>query len=125
MFPRPAELGSRLTTGDLDCRSVVTKADDQWNYRIETVSRSITEVEFSTLVMEVVSSHEAFRAVVFGSQIDVELAPAALADDVRSTFEHPLTAGSTRADASVGLVRRAARRLGLGGVETAPSGTHI
>lgn len=120
---RPAELESRLATGDLDGRVVVMKAGGPWNYRIETVTRSITETEYATLALEVASSREAFREVVFGSRIDAELAPATLADDVRSTLERAIGRGqyverTPLSDSFDALLDR----LGLGGVETAANG---
>jgi len=120
---RPAELESRLATGDLDGRVVVMKAGGPWNYRIETVARSITETEYATLALEVASSREQFREVVFGSRIDAELAPASLADGVRSTLERAIGRGqyaerTPLSDAFDALLDR----LELAGVETAANG---
>ncbi|MBV0902387.1 hypothetical protein [Haloarcula salina] len=120
---RPAELESRLATGDLDGRVVVMKAGGPWNYRIETVARSITETEYATLALEVASSREQFRAVVFGSRIDAELAPATLTDGVRSTLDRAIGRGqyterTPLSDSFDALLDR----LGLAGVETAANG---
>ncbi|WP_424001545.1 hypothetical protein ACOZ4I_16695 [Haloarcula salina] len=120
---RPAELESQLATGDLDGRVVVMKAGGPWNYRIETVTRSITETEYATLALEVADSREAFREVVFGSRIDAELAPATLPEGVRSTLDHAIGRGqyAERTPLSESF-DTLLDRLGLDGVETAANG---
>lgn len=84
---RPAERESRLASGDLDDRVVTMKEGGPWNYRVRTSQERILETAHTALAVPVADSREAFRSVVFGSRIDVDLSPQDLETDVRETLE--------------------------------------
>lgn len=87
---RPAELESRLATGDLDGRVVTMTESGAWAYRVRVTRARIVETAYAALAVAVASSRDGFREVVFGSRIDAELAPADLPEDAREVLERAI-----------------------------------
>ncbi|SDX91284.1 hypothetical protein [Halobellus clavatus] len=120
---RPAELESRLATGDLDGRIVSMTEDGGWAYRVQVTRERIQETAHTALAVEVADGRSAFREVVFGSRIDAELAPSALTDGERAVLEQAVSRGryvetAPRSSDFDGVLNA----LGLASVDTAETG---
>jgi len=90
---RPAELESRLATGALDGQVVTMTESGTWAYRVHVSRERIMETAYTTLAIDVADSQTAFRDVVFGSRIDVELTEDALAAGVRDLLDQAIERG--------------------------------
>lgn len=120
---RPAELESRLGTGDLDNRVVTMAEDGAWAYRVNVTTEHIIEPAYTAFAAEVAGSRDVFREVVLGSRIDAELVSDNLSAEVRSIIEEALSAEMYAetpplSDAYEGTLRA----LGLHDVEQAKNG---
>jgi hypothetical protein len=87
---RPAEVESRLATGDLDGRVVTMTESGTWAYRVRVSREQIVETAYTALAIPVADSRTQFRDVVFGSRIDTELTPAALQRDARDILDQAI-----------------------------------
>lgn len=120
---RPAERESALAAGTLDGRVVTMKPGGPWNYRIETETRRVSETAYTTLALEVASSREQFREVVFGTRIDADLTGESLPSGVQSTLDRARGLGryaeTTPLSASFETLLD---RLGLADTESAVTG---
>lgn len=120
---RPAELESRLATGDLDDRVVTMTESRTWAYRVRTTSEQIVETAYTALAVEVANSRPAFREVVFGSRIDTELTSAALPTEAQDILDQAIAretyTETVPLSESFDTVLEA---LGLGAVDTAANG---
>lgn len=90
---RPAERRSRLATGDLDGRVVTMTDSDAWAYRLHVTREPVVETAYTALAIEVAESRAAFRDVVFGARIDVDLSPSALAPEARDRLVRAIDRG--------------------------------
>ncbi|WP_279529599.1 hypothetical protein [Halospeciosus flavus] len=120
---RPAELDSRLVTGDLDGRVVTMTESGTWAYRVRVSREPIVETAYTALAVEVADSRARFREVVFGSRIDAELAPAELPTDAQAILENAIgqetyTETAPISDGFDTLLEA----LGLGAVDRAANG---
>ncbi|ESP89762.1 hypothetical protein K933_02226 [Candidatus Halobonum tyrrellensis G22] len=89
---RPAELESRLGTGDLDNRVVTMTESGAWAYRVTVTTERIVEPAYTAFAAEVAGSRDVFREVVLGSRVDAELTADSLSADVRSIIEEAVSA---------------------------------
>src|SRR6056297_3244335 len=87
---RPAELESRLATGDLDDRVVTMTESGTWAYRVRSTSEQIVETAYTALAVEVANSRPAFREVVFGSRSDAELTSPALPTEAQEILDQAI-----------------------------------
>ncbi|WP_255150859.1 hypothetical protein [Halorarius halobius] len=120
---RPAELDSRLVTGDLDGRVVTMTDSGTWAYRVEMRRERVVETAHTALAIEVAASREQFREVVFGTRIDVDLAPGDLPAGARSRLDRAIerrtyTETTPLSDGFDALLSA----LGLAGVDSAANG---
>jgi len=96
VLTRPAERDSRLATGDLDGRVVTMTDTGGFHYRIEVREEQVTLTEHTALAVEVADSREAFREVVMGSRVDVDLETVDLPSDARELLDRALARGAYR-----------------------------
>ena len=66
-----------------------------WAYRIAITTERIVETAYTVFAVQVASSRQAFRDVVFGSRIDTELASDDLPADVVDLLEQTIDRRST------------------------------
>jgi hypothetical protein len=92
---RPAERDSQLGTGDLDGRVVTMTESATWAYRVAITTERIVETAYTAFAVQVASSRQAFRDVVFGSRIDAELASDDLPADAADLLERTIDRRST------------------------------
>jgi hypothetical protein len=92
---RPAERDSQLGTGPLDGRVVTMTESGTWAYRIAITTERIVETAYTAFAVQVASSRQAFRDVVFGSRIDAELASDDLPADAADLLERTIDRRST------------------------------
>jgi hypothetical protein len=120
---RPAELAGRLGTGALDGRVVTMTESGAWAYRVDVSRERIVETAHTALAVPVADSRERFREVVFGSRIDAELAPGALAPAARDVLERAIARGthSETTPLSEGF-ETLLDEFGLGAVDSAATG---
>lgn len=123
---RPAEREGRLGSGALDGRVVTMTDSGAFAYRLAVTRERITETAYTTLAVEVASSREQFREVVFGSRIDAELAPADLSPDTRECLTSAISRDeySETEPLSDGYVALLSA-LGLRGVDAAVNGKRL
>ena len=88
---RPAELESRLRTGDLDGRVVTMTESGTLAYRVNVMTEQIVEPAYMAFAAEVAGSRDAFREVVLGSRIDAEFTSDGLSAEVQSIIEEALS----------------------------------
>ncbi|WP_248896995.1 hypothetical protein [Haloplanus halobius] len=120
---RPAELESRLGTGELDGRIVTMTESGTWAYRVDITQERIVETARTALAIDVARSREQFREVVFGSRIDADLAPDALARDVSDLLERTVARGTYSEPAPLSdTFETLLDALGLGAVDTMANG---
>lgn len=93
---RPAERDSLLGTGTLDGRVVTMTESGTWAYRVAIPTEQIVETAYTTFAVQVASSRQAFRDVVFGSRIDAELASDDLPADATDLLEQTIDRRSTQ-----------------------------
>ncbi|MFC6941254.1 hypothetical protein ACFQE8_14990 [Salinirubellus sp. GCM10025818] len=120
---RPAELESRLATGNLDGRVVTMTESGTWAYRVRVNREQIVETAYTALAIPVAGSRAQFRDVVFGSRIDTEVTPAALPRDARDILDQAIE-GETYTE-TVPISEpfdTVLEALGLGAVDTGVNG---
>lgn len=88
---RPAELESRLVTGDLDGRVVTMTESGTWAYRVHVTHEQIIETAYTALTVAVAASRDQFREVVFGSRIDAEFTANGLPRDAQDLLEQTIS----------------------------------
>ncbi|MFC6875474.1 hypothetical protein [Halobellus marinus] len=120
---RPAEQESRLGTGELDGQVFTMTEDGTWAYRVHVTTEQIIETAYTALAVNVASSRQEFREVVFGSRIDATLTPDELPANARDRLEQTINRGSSSEtaplpDSFVALLKA----LHLGAVNTAENG---
>jgi len=120
---RPAEQESPLGTGELDGQVVTMTEDDTWAYRVHVTTEGIVETAYTALAVNVGSSPQQFRDVVFGSRIDATLTADELSPDARDRLDQTINRGSSSEtaplpDSFVTLLKA----LHLGAVDTAANG---
>lgn len=81
---RPAEVESRLATGDLNGRVVTMTDSGTWAYRVRVTREQVIETAYTALALKVADLRSQFRDVVFGSRIDTELTPTELPTAARN-----------------------------------------
>ena len=120
---RPAELESRLATGDLDDRVVTMTESGMWAYRVHMSREQIVETAYTALAIEVADSRARFREVVFGSRIDTELTPATLPTGGQEMLDQAITRETYTETAPLSeSFDTVLEALGLGAVDTAVNG---
>ncbi|RYJ08073.1 hypothetical protein ELS19_15900 [Halogeometricum borinquense] len=87
---RPAEQESALAAGELDGRVVTMKKGGPWVYRIQTTQTELVETEHTIFAVEVATSREALREIVFNTRIDTELEPGELSEDEQEILEEAI-----------------------------------
>ncbi|MFD1687609.1 hypothetical protein [Halobellus litoreus] len=120
---RPAEQESPLGTGELDGQVVTMTEDGTWAYRVHVTTERIVETAYTALAVNVASSRQQFRDVVFGSRIDATLTADELPTDARDRLDQTINRGSSSEtaplpDSFVTLLKA----LHLGAVNTATNG---
>mgnify|MGYP000187960563 CR=1 FL=1 len=120
---RPVEQESRLGTGELDGQVFTMTEDGTWAYRVHVTTEGIVETAYTALAVNVASSRQQFRDVVFGSRIDATLTADELSPDARDRLEQTINRGSSSEtaplpDSFVTLLKA----LHLGAVDTAANG---
>ena len=120
---RPAEQESPLGTGELDGQVVTMTEDGTWAYRVHVTTEGIVETAYTALAVNVGSSRQQFRDVVFGSRIDATLPADELSPDARDRLDQTINRGSSSEtaplpDSFVTLLKA----LHLGAVDTAANG---
>ncbi len=86
---RPAERESRLAA-DLDGRVVTMTDDGAFGHRVEVRRERVTLVEHTVTAVEVADSREAFREVVLGSRVDVDVGAVGLQPDGRDLLDEAI-----------------------------------
>ena len=120
---RPAELESRLVTGDLDGRVVTMTESGTWAYRVHVTHEQIVETAYTALAVEVAASRDQFREVIFGSRIDAELTANNLPGNTQDIREQTISQEtySETPPLSEGF-DTLLEALGLGAVDTMANG---
>lgn len=80
VLARPAERDSPLAT-DLDGRVVTMTDTGGWPYRIQVSHERVSLTEHTVIAVELADSREAFREVVLGAEVDVDLSTVDLPSD--------------------------------------------
>lgn len=120
---RPAELESRLVTGDLDGRVVTMTESGSWAYRVRVTREQIVETAYTVLAIEVAGSRADFREVVFGSRIDTELTPTTLPRDAREILDEAIAQETYTETAPISdAFDTVLESLGLSAVDRAATG---
>ena len=96
VLTRPAERDSRLATSDLDGRVVTMGDSGAFPYRVEVRREQVTLTEHTALAVEVADSRDAFREVVMGSRVDVDLETVDLPSDASELLDRAIARGTYR-----------------------------
>lgn len=84
---RPAEREGEFASGDLDGRVISMTEGGPWVYRFNVRTHPVLETVYTAYAVEVADSREAFREVVFGDRVDVELSLSGMPRERRDMFE--------------------------------------
>lgn len=89
---RPAERESRLAT-DLDGRVVTMTDDGAFAHRVDVRRERVTLTEHTVTAVLVSRSRDAFREVVLGSRVDVDVDALDLSADARDVLDEAIGRG--------------------------------